>query len=120
MLYLMILAHFVSDFLLQTRRMGKEKSENENVLFMHIAIVFLCFLPFGWLLSLANAMVHMLIDRHIWRAYKWYAKRSIKNGSPLFVYGEYKYWEDKWFYTTIGFDQTLHILTIAGLYQLFS
>ena len=27
----------------------------------------------------------------------------------------WKYWEDHWFYTTIGFDQLLHVLTIILL-----
>jgi hypothetical protein len=113
MLYLLILTHFVADFLLQTRRMGKEKSENEKVLFMHGAIIFTCFLPFGWKLSLANVLIHMVIDWNIWRIYKRYA---MWNKDPtLLVCGEYRYWEDKWFYTFIGIDQTLHVLTLIFL-----
>ena len=39
-------------------------------------------------------------------AYQIALQENIKN---------YKYWEDHWFYTTIGFDQLLHSATIILL-----
>jgi hypothetical protein len=37
----------------------------------------------------------------------------------VFFLKKYEYWEDYWFYTFIGIDQCLHVLTLILLYQAF-
>lgn len=85
-----------------------------------------------------NAIVHGVIDWNIWRLYKLSVKkRLIKNGRENVEYSSsaeydmatggseeeflriagrnWKYWEDHYFYTTIGFDQLLHSATLVLL-----
>jgi hypothetical protein len=92
------------------------------------------------LFATANAIVHGIIDWNIWRLYKLSAHIRIKKdlaildqitvrdpmidheGSMKEAYDEkvanWKYWEDHVFYSTIGFDQLLHCLTIIALFSL--
>ena len=113
-------AHFVADFLLQGREMGKNKADNVGWLALHCRIVFFVtlfasFVAFNTgkaviLFALANTAVHALIDKTVWNLYRYRHMKSIR---------KIDYWEDKWFYTTIGFDQTLHFATIVALFTLF-
>lgn len=124
MIKLMIL-HFIADFLLQPREMGKNKSSNYYYLFGHLLIQFLVFLPFvGWQFSLLNALIHGLIDKNIWNLYKIIAGLRLKKivaRNPKTTMQEeianFKFWEDHWFYATIGFDQMLHMITLIYLYN---
>lgn len=59
----------------------------------------------------------MLIDWNIWRGYKRWVRRS--NLEKDFDINKYEYWKDRLFYTTIGFDQFLHYITIIALYDYF-
>src|SRR5579872_3340422 len=64
--------------------------------------------------SLINTLVHGLIDWNIWKAYKLYAYRKIKaearrnqgcepSEEAVAMYArDFQYWNDHWFYTTIG------------------
>lgn len=138
--------HFLADFILQPREMGKKKSSDFRWLFGHLAIQFLVFLPFvGWRLSLMNALAHGIIDRNIWNLYKFKVKLQIKKevntlvkNAPLKFYKEweqhpewkinfirtkteqaqdkFQYWEYHWFYATIGLDQFLHAATLLYLF----
>lgn len=120
-----LILHFISDFLLQSREMGKNKSSNWFYLAQHLIIIFFAFLPFGLKFSTVNAIVHGLIDKNIWNVYKFFVmKRLRKNKAhPLLeqkgVSSSWKYWEDSWFYSTIGFDQLLHTLTLVVLIEVW-
>jgi len=150
-LLIALLAHFVADFLLQSREMGKTKSEKPDVLLLHvlinIGITGLFLLPFVGLekaaiFSLLNGLFHGIVDWNIWSFYKVYAIKKInkeaqelakkrhlslvgknkqqvyseKIGILLEARSNFKFWEDHWFYVTIGFDQFLHTLTIVVLW----
>lgn len=141
--------HFLADFILQPREMGKKKSSDFRWLFGHLSIQFLVFLPFvGWRLSAMNALIHGIIDRNIWRGYKIFAGFRVKKlvdeqeryyreinqlkpiDSPeeekviehfrknwtLHQIQGFQFWEDHWFYVTIGFDQFLHAATLLYLF----
>lgn len=93
----------------------------------------------GYLSFIAlNTLIHGLIDWNIWRGYKLIVKHkliqdfiketnyneSIRKTKAFEVEvqkmlearaGSFKYWEDHLFYTTIGFDQLLHGLTLVIL-----
>lgn len=132
MIGLLLAIHFIADFLLQSREMGKKKSTDPSWLIKHLGIQFLAFLLFLapilelnaiWFAFL-NAVIHGIIDWNIWRLYKIHAYRSIADNPnhPLLTGNPaepWKYWEDHWFYATIGFDQLLHGLTLVALARLF-
>lgn len=122
MIMLLLVVHFVADFLLQSREMGKKKSSELHWLLGHLAIQLLAFfivlLPFtewAFVFALLNATIHGVIDWNIWRLYKLSVVRRFPDVNPA----TYQYWEDHWFYATIGLDQLLHGLTLIGLAQLF-
>jgi Protein of unknown function (DUF3307) len=130
----LLATHFVADFVLQSREMGKNKSSNFNYLFIHLFIQMISFLIVVAFINadvavefaISNAAIHGVIDWNIWRLYKAYAYKRIKQNPqhPLLTGNPaepWKYWEDHMFYTTIGFDQLLHGLTIvllAGVFHL--
>jgi len=127
LLILLLLSHFIADFLLQSREMAKEKSNNLGVLIKHCLIQFTipliilsCFAQ-SWLIVIVcilNAVIHGIIDWNIWGLYKstvlW---RSTSYSEEDLA--KWKYWEDHWFYVTIGLDQLLHTLTIVFLWFFF-
>jgi Protein of unknown function (DUF3307) len=143
MIAILLCLHFVADFLLQTREMGKKKSEDFDVLVQHVIIQFFVVYLGGVFfmdpsvalrLSLLNMIIHGVIDWNIWRGYKLVIhKRLVKESEAEFkakkttsekLYARkvkgFKFWEDHLFYTTIGFDQLLHALTLIGLYSVLS
>lgn len=129
----MLFLHFIADFVLQSRKMGKEKSNSFGYLFGHIMIQFgVMFIGLLFKLNMLqayqisglNALIHGIIDWNIWKLYKRRVIQKVKN-SDLFahdMYGltkhgenilsQYEYWNDHGFYLTIGFDQFLHSATI--------
>jgi Protein of unknown function (DUF3307) len=126
--------HFLADFILQPREMGVKKSQELKWLFGHLAIQFLIFAPFTSIVfALANCAVHGVIDWYIWRAYKLsvrarlydedgdklpknYVELKIKPCHSLMSdAGEWRFWLDHLFYTTIGLDQMLHGITLVLL-----
>lgn len=144
----MFILHFIADFLLQSREMGKNKSSNYTYLFKHIsiifAVIFVALIPFlglklAFIFSLSNALIHAVIDKFIWNFYKAFVVWKMKRDSFRWTWmngnlniphevraaeklkeleSEFKFYEDHWFYATIGFDQLLHALTLiilAGL-----
>ena len=126
---ILLVTHFVADFLMQSREMGKKKSSEPIWLLQHLIIQYCVFtivlLPFFdlhhvTLFVIFNTIIHGVIDWNIWRFYKAYAYRAIaKNPKhPLLTENPaepWKYWEDHWFYATIGFDQGLHSITLIFL-----
>lgn len=137
LVYLMVL-HFIADFLLQSREMGKKKSSELSWLLKHLSIqagVFFCglmllsssslqwFQVMQWIeLVVLNTLIHGVIDWNIWKAYKASAYFRIKKNPQHELITQdkinpWKYWEDHWFYSTIGFDQLLHASTIVLLYK---
>lgn len=123
LIYLCIL-HFISDFILQSREMGTKKSEQVVWLLRHLIYIQMVF-TFGlapllftglsgekYLLFLVlNTIIHGIIDWNIWKLYKLSVLYRFINRD------NFKYWEDHLFYTTIGFDQLLHISTLIFLWN---
>lgn len=125
-LYLMVL-HFIADFLLQSKEMGKKKSECVKWLAAHIGIHFITFFAAcllflspeqAALMAFGNAALHGLIDWNLWRFYK----RTVVWRNPDVPVEElkknYKWWEDFVFIVALGLDQMLHYLSIVTLYNL--
>lgn len=130
-LCLVFVLHFIADFLLQSREMGTKKSSEFKWLARHLQIQFLIFtivltfivgFPKAYVFAISNAAIHGIIDWYIWRGYKYFVmKRIERNPSHELLSGTYgttgqwKYYEDHWFYSTIGLDQLLHGLTMIAL-----
>lgn len=128
------LLHFIADFLLQSRKMGKKKSSELKWLYYHLMIVNLVFIiglmpvigiEKASIFALCNTLIHGIIDAFIWKLYAWSVWKRYR---PIIDVSEiernlqkedlsknFKYWEDSWFYSTIGLDQFLHGATIVFL-----
>lgn len=108
--------HFIADFVLQTREMAQKKSQEAIWLIRHLLVQLiiiglgLCFVaPWqtAWKIAILNAIIHGLIDWNIWKMYKHFALKRAT--------ADFKYYEDYWFYVTIGLDQLLHTSTLVML-----
>lgn len=116
--YVLIALHFVADFLLQSREMGRKKSTDWRWLGLHLGIQFMVFLPYaGFQFAAMNALLHGIIDRNVWKLYKLSVLMRVSKDMREGLEGSWRYWDDHVFYSTIGFDQMLHMAT---LYMLMS
>jgi len=126
---------WIGDFLLQSREMGKTKSEKPSVLIQHLVLLSIPLAVAGWVWGLdpikwmwflwLNAAIHGFIDWNIWKGYKYSVLSRLGligmdlDHPPIKKQiEEYRYYEDSWFYSTIGLDRFLHVATIIGLYAL--
>lgn len=140
--------HFLGDFILQPREMGRKKSSDMKYWAAHVGIQILTFLFGLWYfvgpdmalkIAVANGLIHGLIDAFIWKGYAlsvWKRRRgiAIRNNwneksevfsqlstrpkeAAAYLKKNFKYWEDHWFYATIGLDQMLHTVTIVLLLE---
>ena len=107
---LIILLHFVADFLCQTREMGLGKNSSNTILVKHIAAYSSVFLiasfltpAFGLMFVFVNAFAHTVTDWFSSRIGKWF-----HNQNQMY-----------WFFATLGLDQTIHILTLILSYNYF-
>lgn len=111
MITLLLVGHFVGDFLLQTRRMFAEKTTSGAMLIAHCGVYSATIVFFGCLSSLINVgdpplaflflqcfFSHIIIDYNLGRI----MEKSLK---------QYDY---SMFFGLIGFDQLIHILVIVN------
>ena len=129
LIVLLLIGHFLGDFMYQSRAVAKNKSNLREPywLFWHATVIW-CWtagplvafttMPIGMILlvSLFIAAVHGIIDACSWNLYKLTVRKRFPN---LKAGEEFKYWEDHWFYTTIGADQLSHVLTIIFAINVF-
>ncbi len=120
LLLILFLSHFIGDFLLQPRKMAINKSNLAKPIYLlrhtftiwitaYIPLIFFTHHTDAMEISLLIAMLHGVIDSCSWNFYKVSVrKRTITETQ----YHNFKYYEDHWFYVTIGADQLLHSLTI--------
>ncbi len=127
----LFITHFISDFLLQSREMGQKKSKEIKWLAKHLGIIHVSMvvpaslvlgLDKGILFTFLNTFFHGIIDAVIWKLYpltvrfrRHKLKHLFSNENEVM---SFRYWEDKYFYSFIGFDQLCHYLTIVFLYDL--
>lgn len=120
MVYLIIILHFVSDWMLQPRKTATNKSNSIKYMLAHVVVIHIIFSILAYfvgvsqLLIVANTLSHMLIDKFIWAGYK----RSLKKANYPQEYFERNEWaNDYWFYTTIAFDQILHLSILMFIFN---
>lgn len=104
----LLAAHFIGDWILQSREVAINKSKYFRVLLHHTAIVTACllfavipFVPQDRIIALLciNWATHIVIDWFGWRFYK----RKFGN-LPMD-----QHLNNYWFYTTIALDQFAHL-----------
>ena len=133
---------------MQSREMGQKKSSEVIWLLRHLLIQWLMFFvglsivvgPIAAIIfATANAVIHGVIDWNIWNCYKLLTHKRLMSKANRAAYmngnlnipfeerakvkydeklASFKYWEDHLFYSTIGFDQLLHCLTIITLFSI--
>lgn len=94
---LLIMLHFVADFVLQSTKVATTKSKSNSVLLWHVTLYGMTFIWFGWQYALLNAALHFVVD--------W-------NTSRITSF----FWEKKnmrAFFTVIGLDQALHMMCLV-------
>jgi hypothetical protein len=142
-LLVLMFAHLVADFFMQSREMGRNKSKKPGWLLRHVGIhvaVFATFVYIALAASLGgtsaphsvllltslifaaiNGVFHGVVDLTTWNLYALSVKYRAKHGhipydrDPV----KFRYWEDHWFYVTIGVDQFLHVAHILLVYRMF-
>lgn len=108
-LELLLVCHFIGDWLLQTHDMAIRKTSEWKVRAVHCAIWTACFawfVPWPWLIWLYVS--HYVIDTY--KPLYWFRKMR----------GDYKTWEEfrasfatpAGFMVNVTFDQVFHVLTL--------
>ncbi len=100
---ILLITHFIADFVLQEDRVAKGKSKSNWILAEHVTIYML---PFIFIVSplyaLINGILHFAIDYFTSRLTgKLWAEGRVHD-----------------FFVVIGFDQLLHALSLIGTYYL--
>lgn len=110
-LLLMIVGHFVGDWLLQSREIALAKSRHFPTLLKHLTRVQLTLIPFyfvadiGLLPSVLYITLHGLQDWYWWR---YWGKRLDAE----------TWFQQKTFYDAIALDQMLHLSLLAFIWWL--
>lgn len=107
---LLLIAHFIGDFLLQTDKQAKGKSSSNILLTEHIASYIIPFVLIGFLIPISLAFLVVTFLTHF--ATDWISSRITK-----------KLWVEQkvhWFFAVIGADQLVHALTLIWTYYYFS
>ena len=136
----LLVAHFIGDFLLQSNKMALNKSKDNEWLAVHAFVYSCCFLPWGVSFFIITFFLHFCVDyvtsritSRLWfvelmKTTVWEAKEPFTyddKGQPLAP--TWKTWpyaaiiHDKkrhWFFVAVGFDQLLHFVCLAFTYRL--
>ena len=112
----LIIGHFLLDWILQPRKMAKQKSSDFKTLLAHLAINFIGLLLITWafsgislptllLLNLINIITHGIIDWNIWTLAKNIMSRYQDEVKREYI-----------FYSIIAIDQSLHLTILMLLF----
>jgi len=99
-LIVILILHFLADFVMQDDKTATKKSKNNLILARHCFMYALPFFWFGWKFVVLAGLSHFAID---------YVTSRVT--SYLYLKQERHY-----FFVTIGFDQLLHTLSLIALY----
>lgn len=105
---LIVWAHWIGDFILQSDRLAQNNSKSNWILFEHVCIytmplaVIGFFIPISFAWLIVNAIGHFCTDYITSRiTSKLWAKKEVH-----------------WFFVTIGADQAIHATTLLASYVL--
>lgn len=98
---LLVITHFIADFMMQSDNMTKNKSKSNKVLLSHVSIYTIAFMVLvSPLYGLVNGILHFAIDYVT-------SRRTARLWAEGRVHD---------FFVTIGFDQMLHMLSLIWTY----
>lgn len=100
MILVILAAHFIADFILQSDWMAQGKSKKMLPLTIHISIytIFLCLIDWRW--ALINGAAHMFVDFFSSRAVSYAWNKG----------------ERHWAFALIGLDQLIHYICLFVTY----
>lgn len=112
MIYLIIWAHFICDFILQSGKMAREKSSSNVWLAKHILVYSgSLFLILVWRFSFSGAFLYALFNGAAHFLTDYVTSRITK-----YLWSQQRVHD---FFVVIGFDQAVHLTTlIATLFML--
>lgn len=100
---LIVVLHFIGDYILQTYEMMMYKSKSNLWLLYHATVYSLSFVIFfGWQYALLNGSLHAATDFFSSRM-----NNKLENCK-----------NPKWFYTSMAFDQMIHLIALFWTYTL--
>lgn len=97
MIYLVLIAHFVADFVLQTDKMATNKSKSNYWLLNHVLVYTLVMSIFGLTFGLINGLSHFAVDFISSRLTSYFWKKGDRHN----------------FFVIIGLDQLAHSLILV-------
>lgn len=102
LLIVVILVHWLADFVFQTDKMAKSKSTNPEWLVTHVTCYALFLVPFGLMFAAVNFVAHLTTDFFSSQitSYFWRLERRHE------------------FFVTIGLDQALHMIVLVLTFPL--
>jgi hypothetical protein len=101
---LIFVCHFVGDFIFQSDRIAINKSKDNMVLFEHALYYSLPFWFFGYPFMIITLCLHFCVDYVTSRLTSYLWKKE----------------ERHWFFTTIGADQMIHLISLFYFYEVLS
>lgn len=101
---ILIVNHFIADFLLQNDWMAVNKSKRWDALFLHVLIYSLSFIWISWQFVVVTFITHFITD-------------AITSRITRKLY--YPVFHRHWFFAVIGVDQLIHYITLAYTYNYF-
>ena len=115
-----MLTHFIGDFLLQSSWMAQNKSQSNWPLFVHCLVYTMVFIPFAVVVIPASSVAWFLIFTLLLHMYIDFNTSRIT--SRLSAEGKYgsNYIPNFGMFSIIGLDQFLHYLSLIGTYYFFT
>jgi len=97
---IILVLHFIADFILQSDYMAKNKSKSNKALLLHGSVYSIPLMIFNPLWGFINGVIHIFVD---------YVTSRIT--SKLWKKGDTHN-----FFVVIGLDQTIHMITLFSTY----
>lgn len=107
---LILIAHFIGDFLLQNDDMAINKSKNIHILYVHCMAYIIPFLIWTIFKPGAGMLMWWFINMHLHFLIDFITSRIT---SKLWAKNE-----RHWFFTVIGADQLLHLMILFVTYNI--
>lgn len=98
MIYLIIIIHWIADFIFQTDKMAVNKSTSFKWLTSHVLAYSSFLLMFGPLYAIVNGIAHFITDAISSRLTSYFWKKQDRHN----------------FFVIIGLDQALHLIVLIA------